>query len=98
MRIQSGADGRATNGEIEQTRHRKLQSFDVALNETRPAAHLLVHCERSCVLEVSSADLDYARKLFGFCCDGVVKFLNPRDEFVQLLCCGDVHRGRESVV
>src|SRR5215211_2213829 len=98
MRIEPGTDSGAADSEIEQTRHRELQSFNVALDEVRPAAQLLRDGQWCGVLQVSSSDLHHTRKLFRLRRDGVMQVLDLRNEFVQLLGSGDVHRGRERVV
>ena len=57
MRIQSGADRSAADGQIVKTLGGQLDALDVALEQARPAGKLLPHGERSGVLQVGAADL-----------------------------------------
>jgi len=98
MRIQSGADRSAADGQIVKTLDGHLDALDVALQQARPAGKLLPNRERSGILQVGAADLYNVLKFPSFGIDFIMYFFNCRNEPNHGRRSRNVHGRRERVV
>src|SRR5216684_5025212 len=99
MRVQTGTDRGAADGEVVKAVERLLQALDVTLQQAGPAAELLAEGERHSVLQVGATDFYYVLEFLRLGRDRVVNALDGGNQRgPHPIRSGDVHCSRERVI
>src|ERR1700757_737238 len=76
MRVQTGADGGAADGQIVKSVESLRNADEAAIEQADPSGEFLANGKRCRVLQMGAADFDDARELFCFGVQSVAKFLD----------------------
>ena len=99
VRVQSGADRRAADGQVVKPVQGLLHALDIAMQQACPAAEFLSEGERHGILQVSAADFYDVLEFFSLGCNRIVTALDSGNQRVLHPFRGcDVHGGGEGIV
>src|SRR2546430_8235976 len=80
MRVEAGADGGATDGEIVEAVEGDSNAAAIAVQKIHVAGKFLAESEGRGVLQMGATDFDDVRELFGFGVEGVAKVFHGGEE------------------
>src|ERR1700730_760032 len=99
MRVQTRTHRGSTDGQVVESVERKLQAFDVALQQAGPATELLSKSQGHGILQVGASDLHHIAEFLGLGRDRVVHGLDRWNQRVLYPLRGcDMHCGGESII
>ena len=99
MRIQSGADRRAANRQLEHVRHRRFDPLQVVVELRDVAREFLAERQRHRIHQMRASDLHDAVEILRLARQRVAQLSHRRNQGVRdFFRCRDMHRGRERVV
>src|SRR5256885_9189558 len=96
MRVEAGADGGATDGEIVEAVEGDSDAAAIAVQKIHVAGKFLAESEGRGVLQMGATDFDDVHELFGFGVEGVAKVFHGGEHAPRRFRSGGaVHRGSE---
>ncbi len=99
MRVEPGAQGRASDRQLRQVRADIFHARDAVADDRRITGKLLPQRNRHCVLQVRPAGFDYVRKFLGLCLEGSSQLAERRQQlFLDSVQRREVDRCREHIV
>ena len=99
MRIQSRADRRAANRQLEHVRHRRFDPLQVVVELRDVAREFLAERQRHRIHQMRASDLHDALEILGLARQRVAQLSHRRNQVVRhFFRRRDMHRGRERVV